>query len=294
MAKEKEREAWTKTIDIYKDLAYLWDKKHNDYLNRDMRQEAFKMLLQVYNEKLCPVARKRKVTISRSPGLMDSRIRKLIEHYVHHHQHQQPINFPTAEAQAFLMDGIGRLGHDPPRGPSADWRVLTTADAAGTNGLTCLPKHGGARDNTFLVTHPMTDQCESPTPDSCREEMYKKLFKLESDTKLAASFSGVNHHKFLLGHMVVFRMHLNKSEDYIKKCDRVIASCGISCETTPRVRRWRRHAAEEIHRVRDDIQHTRRSYKDLVLHSHRHLNHLRKQANTNAREIIEKFIACSQ
>ncbi|RVE41395.1 hypothetical protein evm_013956 [Chilo suppressalis] len=50
-----------------------------------------------------------------------------------------PINVPTAEAQAFPMDGIGRLGHDPPRGPSADWRVLTTADAAETNGLTLQP-----------------------------------------------------------------------------------------------------------------------------------------------------------
>jgi hypothetical protein len=27
-----------------------------------------------------------------------------------------------------------------------EW-VLTTANAAGTNGLTCLPKHGEARDN---------------------------------------------------------------------------------------------------------------------------------------------------
>ncbi|RVE40413.1 hypothetical protein evm_014937 [Chilo suppressalis] len=44
--------------------------------------------------------------------------------------------------QAFPMDGIGRLGHDQPRGPSADWWLLTTADAAGTNGFTYLPKHG--------------------------------------------------------------------------------------------------------------------------------------------------------
>ncbi|RVE46685.1 hypothetical protein evm_008648 [Chilo suppressalis] len=73
----------------------------------------------------------------------------------------KPINVPTAGAQALPMDGIGRLGHDPPRGPSADWRVLTTADAAGTNGLTCLPKHGGTRDRRYLVTHPMTDHCES-------------------------------------------------------------------------------------------------------------------------------------
>jgi hypothetical protein len=37
-------------------------------------------------------------------------------------------------------------------------RVLTTANAAETNGLTCLPKHREARYNKFLVTHPMTDQ----------------------------------------------------------------------------------------------------------------------------------------
>ncbi|RVE41528.1 hypothetical protein evm_013822, partial [Chilo suppressalis] len=74
-----------------------------------------------------------------------------------------PINVPTAGAQAFPMDGIGRLGHDPPRGPSADWWVLTTANAAGTNGSTCLPKHGGARDSKYLVTHPMTDHCENET-----------------------------------------------------------------------------------------------------------------------------------
>ncbi|RVE40955.1 hypothetical protein evm_014395 [Chilo suppressalis] len=67
------------------------------------------------------------------------------------HHHHQPINVPTAGAQAFLMDGIGILGHVPPRGPSAaHWWVLTTADAAGTNGLTCLPKHGGARDTNLI------------------------------------------------------------------------------------------------------------------------------------------------
>ncbi|RVE46276.1 hypothetical protein evm_009100 [Chilo suppressalis] len=61
----------------------------------------------------------------------------------------RPINVPTAGAQAFPVDGIGRLGHDPPRGASSDLWVLTTADAAGTNGLTCLPTHGGARDSNF-------------------------------------------------------------------------------------------------------------------------------------------------
>jgi hypothetical protein len=51
-----------------------------------------------------------------------------------------------------------RTGHNPPRRASAGWWLLTTTNAAGINGLTCFPKHGGARDKTFLVTHPMTDQ----------------------------------------------------------------------------------------------------------------------------------------
>jgi hypothetical protein len=42
------------------------------------------------------------------------------------------------------------------REPSAGWWVLTSTNAIETNGLTCLPKFGGARDNKFLVTHPMT------------------------------------------------------------------------------------------------------------------------------------------
>jgi hypothetical protein len=64
---------------------------------------------------------------------------------LHHHQ---PINVSTG-AQAFFMDypqGERAITHHA--GPV---RVLTTANAAGTNGLTCLPKYGGARDNTFLV-----------------------------------------------------------------------------------------------------------------------------------------------
>jgi hypothetical protein len=36
-------------------------------------------------------------------------------------------------------------GFNPRRGPSAGWWVPTTANVAGTNCLTCLPKHGGAR-----------------------------------------------------------------------------------------------------------------------------------------------------
>jgi hypothetical protein len=52
-----------------------------------------------------------------------------------------------------------RTSHNRPRGPIAVWWVLTTANTAMTNVLTRLLKHGGARDNNFFVTHPMTDQC---------------------------------------------------------------------------------------------------------------------------------------
>jgi hypothetical protein len=77
--------------------------------------------------------------------------------------HHQPINVPNAEAQAFLTVHMRRTGHIPPRGPSAGWWVLKTANAAGINGLTCLPKHRGARDNTFLVTHPLDQRCLTST-----------------------------------------------------------------------------------------------------------------------------------
>jgi hypothetical protein len=71
--------------------------------------------------------------------------------------HHQPINVLTAGEQAFLMDyqqGECAITHHT----GTDWWVLTTANAAGTNSLTFLLKHGGARDNKFLVTHLMSEQ----------------------------------------------------------------------------------------------------------------------------------------
>jgi hypothetical protein len=71
----------------------------------------------------------------------------------HHHHPHQPINVRTAGIQAF------RITHKE-NGPLPTTRAqcgLTTANATGTNGLTCLPKHEGVRDNKFLVTHLMTN-----------------------------------------------------------------------------------------------------------------------------------------
>jgi hypothetical protein len=78
-------------------------------------------------------------------------------YHVHYHHHQA-FNVRAAGAQAFFGSHIRKTGHNPPRGPSVYCWVLTTANAARTNGLKCLPKHGGTHDNTFLVIHPMTDQ----------------------------------------------------------------------------------------------------------------------------------------
>jgi hypothetical protein len=74
-----------------------------------------------------------------------------------HHHHHQPINFLTAGAHE-SWSSYKKTAHNPPRGPSADKCVLTTTNAAGINGLTCLPKLFRARDNKFLVTHPVIDQ----------------------------------------------------------------------------------------------------------------------------------------
>ncbi|CAH0404056.1 unnamed protein product [Chilo suppressalis] len=59
-----------------------------------------------------------------------------------------------------VIEKVRQNGCDSPRGYYL-WE-LTTADAAGINGLTYLPKPGAARDNKFWITYLMTDHCESP------------------------------------------------------------------------------------------------------------------------------------
>ncbi|RVE52384.1 hypothetical protein evm_003022 [Chilo suppressalis] len=106
------------------------------------------------------------------------------------------------------MNGIGRLGHDPPRGPSVDWLLLTIADAAGTNSLTCRLKHGGARDNKFLVTHPMTDHCESCLTATITSERTNhlrhrtpQLINVPTAGARAFPMNGIRR----LGHAIVYR-----------------------------------------------------------------------------------------
>ncbi|XP_041968240.1 uncharacterized protein LOC121725395 [Aricia agestis] len=131
-------------------------------------------------------------------------------------------------------------------------------------------------------------------PEHCRSEFDKRLKKIENDVRRAASFSAENHHKFLLAHMLVFRIHLNKSEEFINKCEKVYKTCGIPCETQPKMIRWRRCAMNELNRVKDDIIHSRRSYKDLLLHSRRRLRHFHKVAKEKANLVSHTLEECTR
>jgi hypothetical protein len=81
------------------------------------------------------------------------------------------INVPTVGTGLPYGLHIRRMGHNRPRGPIADWWLLTTANAAGTNGLACYPKHGRARGTKFLVTHPMTDQSCLTSTIACQSAL---------------------------------------------------------------------------------------------------------------------------
>jgi hypothetical protein len=65
-------------------------------------------------------------------------------------------HFYKTISSAFYGLHIRRIGHNPSRRHSADRWVLPTANAAETNGLTCLPKHGGARE--YIFGHLFSDQ----------------------------------------------------------------------------------------------------------------------------------------
>jgi hypothetical protein len=98
---------------------------------------------------------------------------------------------------------IKRTSHNPTRGPSASWWVLTTENTAGTNGLTCFTKHGGTRDNTFLVTHPMTDQCYLTSAIARRSALIAGL----SSSSLFFYVTNISHGKTNFFYIVPTRTH---------------------------------------------------------------------------------------
>jgi hypothetical protein len=65
------------------------------------------------------------------------------------------------------------------------------------NGLTCLPKNGGGRDNIYLVTHPMTDQ-RCLTSAIARRNA---LIAGPSSSSLYASLNRYKCYKLFSGHV---------------------------------------------------------------------------------------------
>ncbi|XP_063369278.1 uncharacterized protein LOC134657647 [Cydia amplana] len=45
---EHHKQTWIELIENYRKLALLWDRKHKDYSNRHLREEAFEKLLKIY------------------------------------------------------------------------------------------------------------------------------------------------------------------------------------------------------------------------------------------------------
>ncbi|XP_059054639.1 uncharacterized protein LOC131848719 [Achroia grisella] len=131
-------------------------------------------------------------------------------------------------------------------------------------------------------------------PDGCRDSLEKNLNNVEYNARRLALFNAENHHKFLLGHLIVLRMHLIKSEELITRYENIASKCGILCENSQNVKRWRRNAVDELDRAKMDLKHSRRCYRDIVTHARRRLHHIRKQADNKAETVINDFRKCSR
>lgn len=57
--------------------------------------------------------------------------------------------------------------------------------------------------------------------------------------------------------------------------------------------RWRRLAKQELNRILSDIHTSRRSYEDLLIHAHRRLTKLRKDAGLKARVAVTQLEECA-
>lgn len=51
MASARDRKAWSQILELYhKEFPYLWDKSSGMYSNKSMRNDAYKVLTQIYRE----------------------------------------------------------------------------------------------------------------------------------------------------------------------------------------------------------------------------------------------------
>ncbi|XP_059051688.1 uncharacterized protein LOC131846417 [Achroia grisella] len=119
--KEKERELWTRIIELYKNLPYLWDRAHESYGNRFMRDKGYKLLLEAYREydngdctipalkkkienmRTCYYRELKKVRNSAESGVEDIYVPTLWYYDMFHFLHNEPI-FETVEMLGDLSD----------------------------------------------------------------------------------------------------------------------------------------------------------------------------------------------
>ncbi|XP_046977370.1 uncharacterized protein LOC124543255 [Vanessa cardui] len=50
MTTNKEKTVWTQIFEIYKEMPHLWDKKNKNYMNKEMRNDSFRILLEIYKD----------------------------------------------------------------------------------------------------------------------------------------------------------------------------------------------------------------------------------------------------
>ena len=50
MSRPSEKEIVLTVIEFYKDMPFLWDKGHSQYMNREKRTEGFRVLLEIYKK----------------------------------------------------------------------------------------------------------------------------------------------------------------------------------------------------------------------------------------------------
>jgi hypothetical protein len=79
----------------------------------------------------------------------------ICQRHHHNYHHHQPVNVPTAGAQAFIIDYTRRTGHNPLHGPSVGKQALTTANAAWSNKIFGHPSNDWP---TFLNFGDRTDR----------------------------------------------------------------------------------------------------------------------------------------
>jgi hypothetical protein len=75
---------------------------------------------------------------------------------IHNVCHHQPINVPTDEAQAFLMDYTRGTGQTHQEGPVRGGYERLQMQPSAYCAFLHSEAHGRARDNKLLVTHLMT------------------------------------------------------------------------------------------------------------------------------------------